>query len=92
MASNTSALNQRWSAVDGMLGREIIGHVALLHAGMDDVVQSVEHLMQRVVALRTVLAHQNQVGSHEGPFLITNVTGISPSVYTVSLSAFFESA
>jgi len=57
-----------------------------------DVAQAIEHFAQGVLSLRRIFGHQGQVGSHEGPLIITYITEIGFSVHALSLPPVAQSA
>jgi hypothetical protein len=62
--------------IDGFPGREISRQVAPGGAGAHDPAQGVKDLAQIMRALRGVGAHQGQIGSDEGPFLVAHITRV----------------
>ena len=54
--------------------------------------QVIEDLTQVMVVLRHLFRHQGQVGGHNGPFVITNITGVRFSFHTSSVPTTMQSA
>jgi len=61
--------------VDRVPRRQVVHH-APTRARPDDPARPVEHLAQRVLALRRVLLHQRQVRGHERPLVIAHVARV----------------
>jgi len=78
--------------MDHRPGWQIMGQHAPGGAGTHRPAQSIEHVAQRIGALRGIFRHQGQVGGHKGPFVITHVARISFSVHPLSLPRAAQSA
>ena len=63
--------------VDRRPGRQVVGQVAPLAAGVAQVAQGVEQGPQRVLPLGRVFAHQGQIRGHKGPFIVLHIAGVT---------------
>jgi hypothetical protein len=69
-----------------------MGHHVPCRARSHNPAQAIKDLAQAVLALRGIFGHEGQVGSHKGPFVIANITGVRFSVHTSSVTTTMQSA
>src|SRR5262249_23164458 len=53
----------------------------------DDPVQTIEDLPQAMLALGGVFSHEGQVRGHQGPFIVTAITGVEFAFHPASVAS-----
>ena len=69
------------------LGGQVVRHQPPRGPRADDPAQAIEDLAQAVLPLGRVFRHERQVGGHQGPLVITDITGVGFARQTASVAS-----
>ena len=73
--------------VHRMPGRQVMEHHPPRRARPDNPAQAVEDLVQAVLPLGSTFGHEGQRGGHQGPLVVTDITGVGFAFHTASLAS-----
>jgi hypothetical protein len=73
--------------VHGIPGWQILRQQTPCRARPDHPAQAIEDLPQAMLALGSLFGYEGQIGGDQGPFLITDITGVSFAFHTARLAS-----
>jgi hypothetical protein len=78
--------------VHRMPGGQVVRHYPPCRVRADDPMQAVKHLTQALVPLWGLFGHEGPIRGHQGPFVVTHISGIGFAFHTASVASSIQSA